>query len=320
MNTITNDKTNITDCQEVVRVARHVTWVGFWVNAVLAALKILAGIIGRSSAMVADGIHSLSDFITDIIIIVMVGVSRKRANDVFQYGHGKFETFATMSVALVLLVVSILIFYDGAVGIIDSIHGKEPPRPEMIALIMAVISILAKEILFRYTIKWGKRINSSAVIANAWHHRSDAISSLTTLIGIAGAMFLGHQWRILDPIAAMIVSVFIGIVSVKIALPAIKELLEVSLDSQEVARIEDLIHNTDGVIAYHHLRTRQNGVNYIIDVHIKVRPDISVVEGHNISSRVEHKLSDAFGGKVISTVHVEPYRNEIVCPNGRVED
>lgn len=309
-----------TEKYDVVKVARHVTWVGFWVNAVLAGFKILAGVIGKSSAMVADGIHSLSDFVTDIIIIVMVGVSRKSANKSFQYGHGKFETFATMSVSLVLLAVSVMIFYDGAMGIIHSLHGSEPPKPRMIALIMAVVSILAKEGLFQYTIKWGKRINSGAVIANAWHHRSDAISSLTTLGGIAGAMFLGPHWRILDPIAAMIVSIFIGVVSVKIAIPAVKELLEVSIDRKDAERMEKIIQDTPGVIAFHHLRTRQNGVYYIMDVHIKVKPYISVVEGHNIASEVERRLSEAFGKGVITTIHVEPYKGETICVDGRVQD
>ncbi len=308
------------DADYTVKKAQHVTWVGFWVNALLAALKILAGIVGRSSAMVADGIHSLSDFVSDIIIVVMVGVSRKRANNTFQYGHGKFETFATMAVSLILLGVSVMIFIDGAVGIVHALHGSYPPRPGSIALVMAVISILAKELLFRYTISWGKRIGSAAVVANAWHHRSDAISSVTTLIGIAGAMFLGEHWRILDPIAALIVSVFIGIVAVKIGLPAVKELLEVSVDKADIARIEEIIRSTPGVIAYHHLRTRQNGVTYIIDVHIKVDPTISVVAGHNIASLVEKRLADSFGHDIITTIHVEPYRGQSVAPDGRVAD
>lgn len=311
---------NDSEKYDVVKVARHVTWVGFWVNALLAALKIMAGIIGRSSAMVADGVHSLSDFITDIIIIVMVGVSRKKANENYQYGHGKYETFATMAISLVLLGVSIMIFYDGAVGIYHSVKGAETPRPGMIALVMAVVSILMKEGLFRYTLRWGKKIGSAAVVANAWHHRSDAISSLTTLLGIAGAMFLGPHWRILDPIAAMIVSVFIGIVSVKIGMPAVKELLEVSIDKESVERMEEIIGSTPGVIAFHHLRTRQNGVNYIIDMHIKVAPDISVVEGHDIATEVETRLRKAFGNDLIVTIHVEPYKGEIRSIDGRVKD
>lgn len=173
---------------------------------------------------------------------------------------------------------------------------------------MAVVSILMKEGLFRYTLSRGKKIGSAAVVANAWHHRSDAISSMTTLIGIAGAMFLGPHWRILDPIAAMIVSVFIGIVSVKIGMPAVKELLEVSVDRKSVERMEEIIGSTPGVIAFHHLRTRQNGVNYIIDMHIKVNPDISVVAGHDIATEVEKRLGNAFGNDLIVTIHVEPYR------------
>lgn len=296
--------------KNAVSIARHVTWVGFWVNAVLAFLKILAGVVGRSSAMVADGIHSLSDFVTDIIIIVMVGVSRRKANQNYQYGHGKYETFATMAVSLILLVVSVMIFYDGVVGVIRSLKGSEPPRPGSIALIMAVVSILAKEGLFHYTIRWGRRINSGAVVANAWHHRSDAISSLTTLVGIAGAMFLGPHWRILDPIAAMIVSVFIGIVSVKIGLPAVRELLEVSIDHVTASKMEQIIADTPGVICFHHFRSRQSGVNYIIDLHIKVNPDISVVAGHDIATAVENRLRQNYGENILSTIHVEPYRGE----------
>lgn len=300
--------------QEVVRIARHVTWVGFWVNAILAAMKIVAGIIGRSSAMVADGIHSLSDFVTDVIVIAMIGISRKKADTTYTYGHGKYETLATMIISMALAIVAIMIFYEGIVKIIMTIRGDILPRPGMVALIMAVVSIVAKESLYHYTRIWGERISSGAVIANAWHHRSDAISSIATLLGIAGAMFMGEHWRILDPIAAIVVSIFILIVAVRIGMPSVRELLEVSLPREITDPMHDIVRMTHGVITYHHFRSRRNGNNLIIDMHIKVDPDITVVEGHRIASDLERNLRKRFGQSMIINIHVEPYRGERINP------
>lgn len=297
-----------------MRIARHVTWVGFWVNAALATLKIAAGIIGRSSAMIADGIHSMSDFITDIIVIVLIGVSRKKANSTYQYGYGKYETFATMLIAMALASVGIAIFYESAKSIIQSLSGEEIPRPGSIALIMAVVSIVAKEALFHYTRLWGRRIGSAAVVANAWHHRSDALSSIATLAGIAGAMFLGSHWRILDPIAAMIVSVFIFTIAIRIGMPSIRELLDVSLPPELTDGMRHIIRSTPGVITYHHLRTRRNGPRIIVSLHIKVNPDISVVAGHTIATDVERNLRNHFGRSMITSIHVEPYRGQKLPP------
>ena len=292
----------------VLRVTRRVTWVGFWVNAVLAFAKIVAGVLGRSGAMVADGVHSLSDFLTDIIVIVFVGISRRKADEHYQYGHGKYETFGVMLISMLLAVVGVMFFVDGGRKCWDAFHGGVIERPTMLALGMAVVSIGAKEVLFHYTIRWGRRINSNALVANAWHHRSDALSSAATLAGIAGAMFLGAQWRVLDPIAAMVVSVIIVVVSFKIGLPAVRELLEVSLSRGEQKRIGEAVMATPGVMGFHHLRTRSNGSTRIVDLHIKVDPDISVRAGHDIASAVERRIRELDeGGDAMVNVHVEPW-------------
>ena len=310
----------MTNTDYTVRKARHVTWVGFWTNAALGAGKIAAGIIGRSGAMVADGVHSLSDFVTDVIVLVFVSLSRRRADADHQYGHGKYETFATMLIALALLLVAVLLLVDGVDKVWLTLHGEVLPRPGMIALVVAVVSIAAKEWLFRYTKKWGEKINSAAVLANAWHHRSDAMSSLATLAGVAGAMFLGEHWRILDPLAAIAVSVFIVIVSFRIGMPSVKELLEVSLPAPVCADMWTVIRETPGVRAFHHFRSRSNGGKIIVDVHIKVDPAISVVEGHDIADKVECRMRQRFGNDMIANIHVEPYRGEGVDPTGACVD
>lgn len=305
---------------DVVRIARHVTWVGFGVNAVLAALKILAGVIGRSSAMIADGVHSLSDFITDLIVIVMIGVSRKKTDHNYQYGYGKYETLATLIIGVALAFVALALFVNGLTDVIAVINGSPLQAPGAVALWMAIISIALKEWLFRYTRAKGRAIGSAAVVANAWHHRSDAYSSIATLAGIAGAMFLGPHWRILDPLAAMLVSVFILMVSWEIAKPAVKELLEVSLPGEITQTMRETIRKTPGVITYHHFRSRRNGPTIIIDVHLKVDPKITVEAGHEISATVERQLQEQFGKTLIANIHIEPYRGQAVHPDGSCND
>ncbi len=303
--------------EEAVKEARHVTWVGFWCNAALGTAKVIAGIVGRSGALVADGIHSFSDFITDVIVLVMVGIARRRPNARYQYGHGKYETFATMLIAVALIIVGIGIFIDGIKHVILALRGQELARPGWIALAICFASIVVKEWLFRYTRRVGVRIQSGAVIANAWHHRSDAFSSVATLVGVAGAMFLGENGRILDPIAAMIVAVFIIIVGIKMAIPAINELLEVSLPEKMEDQIRHIIAESEGVRTYHHLRTRRNGSKIIIEVHLKVNPDITVEQGHSIATEVENKLKNDFGNdSTIITTHIEPYRGEELLRDG----
>lgn len=293
---------------------RHVTWVGFWTNVGLSAFKILAGIFGRSSAMIADGIHSASDLLTDVVVLVVIGVSRRKADSSHSYGHGKIETFATFIIALLLGAVGIGIFIDGLERVIRSLGGETLPRPGWIALGMAVVSIIAKEWLFRYTMAAARRIQSSALEANAWHHRSDALSSLATTVGIAGAMFLGVRWRILDPVAAMFVSVLIVVMAWRLASGAVKELVEASLPREVTDRMKHIIVNTPGVKSFHELRTRRNGNRMIVDVHIKVDPQLTIVEGHDIATEVEVRLRDAFS-PISVNIHIEPYfeKNDNRC-------
>lgn len=302
-----NETEQISDIDREKKAAR-VTWVGFFTNLILSAAKIVAGVVGRSSAMVADGIHSLSDFVTDIIVIIFIKISSKNEDSDHPYGHGKFETFATMLISFALFIVAIGIFYSGSVKIYEVLNGRTIERPTYLALVMAAVSIVVKEGLYWYTIIVGRKIDSPAVIANGWHHRSDAFSSIGTLIGISGAMFLGERWRILDPITSVIVSIFIIDVAYKLARPSIQELLEMSLPQEIEQNIEQKIQATPGVITFHHLRTRKNGNAFIIDMHIKVDARSSIVEAHDIATHVENNLKAAFGKHTQVNVHIEPYQ------------
>lgn len=292
---------------EEVRLGRHVTWVGFWTNAALSVLKILAGIFGRSSAMIADGVHSASDLLTDVAVLIVIGASRKKADNEHSYGHGKIETFVTFLIALLLGAVGIGILVDGVERGISFFKGGEILEPTWIALTMAIVSILTKEWLFRYTRTTARKIGSSSMEANAWHHRSDAFSSLATLAGIAGAMFLGPNWRFLDPLAAVVVSGLIIAMACNMAKTSIKELLETSLPKEESDRIVNIIETTPGVKDFHHLRSRSNGNTKIIDFHIKLDPNISLREAHDIASNVESRLKKEFGPAVVN-IHMEPFR------------
>lgn len=215
-----------------------VTLVGSVVNIILTVFKIFAGVLGRSTAMIADGIHSLSDLLSDIVVIVFVKISAKGRDKDHDYGHGKFETFATLIISLMLIVVAVNLMSGGINKIRQILDGGEVSSPGMIALWAAVASIVLKEILYHYTIIQGKALNSPMMIANAWHHRSDAFSSVGSLLGIAGAIFLGDKFVILDPITGCVISIFILVMAVKMSVPAIKELLDVSLPDDVEEKIE----------------------------------------------------------------------------------
>ncbi len=295
------------DVKERARRAKNVTWIGFFVNLVLSVGKIVAGVVGRSGAMLADGIHSLSDFITDMIVLVFVGVSGKASDDTHQYGHGKFETFATMLISLALLVAGAGILYTACHEIYLSVTGVVIEKPGTIALAAAVVSIVAKEALFRYTVREGKIINSQAVVANGWHHRSDAFSSIGTMLGIAGAMYLGDEWRMLDPLAAVVVSILIVKVAIDLGRPSVDELLEKALPRDVEIEIANCIIGVEGVKTFHRLKTRKNGLSYVIDVHVKLDPEISFVKSHDIATEVENVLRKRFGESTQVSIHTEPY-------------
>ncbi len=287
-------------------IIRKVTLVGFWINAALVLLKLFFGYWGHSDALVADGYHSVSDFVTDFIVLFFIGIAYKRADKDHPYGHGKYETAATVLIGIILLIVAVFIGLKGIMNIIRAAEGIVLPKPDILTLIVTLISIFAKEFCYRYTIKYGKKINSSVVIANAWHHRSDSLSSIATLIGISFAIFLGPSWRILDPIAAVVVAVFIAVSAIKIAKPAIRELLEVSLPKEQLDEISKIVINIPGVKKFHNLRSRRNGHFYIVDLNIHVDPDITVRAAHEIANDVEDDLKKHFGRDMIIYVHIEP--------------
>lgn len=291
-----------------MRRARHVTWVGFWVNAALGVAKIVGGILGRSSALIADGIHSFSDFLSDIIVLVMVGLARKKPDSGHPFGHGRYEALATLLLSGVLLAVAVGIFYDGITRVTAVMHGELLPRPEAIALVILVVSILAKEWLFRITRTVGRQIHSEAVVANAWHHRSDSLSSLATLIGVAGAMFLGEHWRVLDPIAAMVVALFIVGVAIQMARPALAEMLGASLPDTDKMIIDQTLAEIDGVKAWHHLRTFKSGNDAFVEVHLKVDPELNVRQAHAIATEAERRIAGALDDvNAHVTTHIEPW-------------
>lgn len=279
---------------------------GALVNMGLTVFKLLAGIFGRSAAMVADGIHSLSDLLSDAVVLIFTHISSKGNDKGHSFGHGKFETFATMIVSLMLLIVGAGMMKNGINSIIDILNGNILPKPGWIAIAAAVVSIAAKEILYRVTARVGRKVDSPVVIANAWHHRSDAMSSIGSLVGIGGAMILGSKWTILDPLAACAISIAIIVVAVKMGLPSIEELLEASLPEDVEYEIRETASAVPGVRNIHALKTRRNGVSYIIDAHILVDPQISVVESHEIASQVENSLSSRYGKETQVNIHVEP--------------
>ena len=279
---------------------------GSVVNFILLTLKFIAGFVGNSSAMIADAVHSLSDFITDIIVIVFVRISSKPQDEGHDYGHGKYETLATAIIGVILFFVGIGILINSTESIIDVYKGKELEAPSILALAAAAISILAKEILYQYTVLKGKGLNSKAVIANAWHHRSDAFSSVGTLIGIGGAMFLDTKWRVLDPIAAFVVSLFIVKVSVELVKPCVDELLEKSLPKDVEDKIIDIVLSQPEVSSPHHLRTRHIGNNIAIEIHIRLDGSMSLKDAHDITKKIEISLKEEFGPDTHIGIHFEP--------------
>lgn len=286
----------------------RVTFLGSIVNFLLLIFKFAAGIIGHSAAMIADAVHSLSDFITDIIVVVFVHLSSKPQDKEHDYGHGKYETMATVIVGAVLFIVGLGIMKNGVSSIWSFIHGETLPEPGMLAFIAAIISIVLKELLYRYTVAKGKELNSEAVTANAWHHRSDALSSIGTAVGIGGAILLGDNWRVLDPIAAVIVSVFIMRVAIKLVAPGLGELMEKSLPEKDEKEIEEIILSFPEVSDPHHLRTRRIGNYCAVDVHVRMDKDMTLEKVHNITVSMESRLRQKLGDHTIINIHVEPIK------------
>lgn len=287
----------------------RVTLMGSVVNVILLVFKFIAGILGGSAAMIADAVHSLSDFLTDIIVIAFVRISSKPEDEDHDYGHGKYETLATSIIGLALLMVGLYIFYNGARQIWDVMHGAEIEQPGLVALIAAIVSILLKEWTYRFTVSVGKKVESPAVIANAWHHRSDALSSIGTAIGIGGAILLGKGWAVLDPVAALVVSVFIVKTALGLLSTSSSELLEKSLPKEVEKEIVDIVESEPEVSEVHHLCTRRIGNNIAIEMHIRMPGEISLKDSHTRASNIERKLRQHFGEHTHINLHVEPLKD-----------
>lgn len=285
-----------------------VTIVGALANVTLLIFKFVAGIISNSAAMIADAVHSLSDFITDVVVIVFVKISSKPQDKSHDYGHGKFETLATLIIGIALLFIGMMILYNGVSATYRCIWlGEELHRPGMIAFWAAIFSIILKEAVYQYTVFKGKNLNSQAVIANAWHHRSDAFSSIGTAVGIGGAIFLGDNWVVLDPIAAIVVSVFIINVSLKIIIKSINELLEKSLPDEIENEIIKVAESFDMVKDVHDLRTRRIGNNIAIEMHLLMDGNLSLQCTHNTTELIESELRKKYGEHTHIAIHVEPF-------------
>ena len=289
----------------------RVTLLGSVVNLLLLVFKFVAGVLGHSAAMIADAVHSLSDFVTDLIVIVFVKISSKPEDADHAYGHGKYETLASCIIGLALIVVGVMMGYNAVVKIVDVVrNGTELASPGIIALAAAVLSIVLKEWMFHLTRKVAREVDSPAVEANAWHHRSDALSSVGTAIGIGGAVLLGSKWAVLDPIAALVVSVFIVVQAAKILSDAIGQLMEKSLPRDVEQRICEIVYEEEGTSDIHHLRTRKIGSQISIELHVRMNGYLTLREVHDKSIAIEKRLWAAFGDSTYINLHVEPLKSE----------
>jgi cation diffusion facilitator family transporter len=285
-----------------------VTLVGSAGNVVLMAFKFIAGLLGHSSAMIADAVHSLSDFVTDLVVLVFVGISAKPRDQSHEYGHGKFETFATFLIGLALVAAAIGIIVSGGTKLLAWWEGEQLEAPGWIALWAALLSIVIKELLFQYTVRKGRKLDSQAMIANAWHHRSDALSSIGAAIGIGGAILLGRRWTVLDPLASIVVGLMLIHVAWELLKTSVGELTECSLPAETEQEIERIICSFPDVQQPHNLRTRRIGNSIAIEAHVRMDGSLPLLMVHERATAIEHKLKERFGEKTHVTIHMEPIK------------
>ena len=284
----------------------RVTLTGSVVNLLLVGLKAVAGLVGHSAAMISDAVHSLSDFVTDIVVLVFVRVSARPQDEDHDYGHGKYETLATLFIGLALAAAAVGIVVSGAGKLARWLQGEDLPAPGKIALWAALGSIVAKEFLFQYTRIKGKHLDSKALEANAWHHRSDALSSVGTAIGIGGAILLGSRWTVLDPLASIVVGAMLVKVAWDLLGPSFGELTDSSLPADMEQEMLDLIRGIPGVEDPHNLRTRRIGNRIAAEVHIRLDGSLPLSEAHEKASEVERRFKERFGAQSHIIVHMEP--------------
>lgn len=286
-----------------------VTLVGSVGNVLLLIFKFVAAIVGHSSAMMADAVHSLSDFVTDVIVLVFVHVSAKPQDRSHDYGHGKFETFATFVIGLALIAAAVGIIAAAISKVVLWAGGTELKTPGMLALWAALLSIVVKEALYHYTVIRGRALASPAMIANAWHHRSDALSSVGAAVGIGGAILLGSRWAVLDPVASIVVGLMLVRVAYKMLRASVDELTESSLPEEEEQEISAIINSVAGISEPHNLRTRRIGNRVAIEVHIRMDGDVPLTQAHDLATDVERKLKERFGQSTHVSIHMEPIKS-----------
>lgn len=293
----------------------RVTIAGSIINILLLAFKFAAGILGHSAAMIADAIHSLTDFVTDAIVLVFVRLGSKPTDRDHDYGHGKYETLASAIIGVSLLVVGMMICYSGVTKTYHAMCGEPLLQPGFIALAAAVASVVLKEWAYRFTVRVGRRCHSEAVVANAWHHRSDALSSVGTTVGIGGAIILGEKWAVLDPLTAIVVSFFIMKAAWSVLSKAVDELTDGSLPKETEDEIESIVSEDNEVSVVHNLCTRRIGNRIAIEMHVRMPGETSLYVAHRHATEIEQRLKQRFGADTHISIHLEP-----VKVNGHYED
>lgn len=293
----------------------RVTIAGSIINILLLAFKFAAGILGHSAAMIADAIHSLTDFVTDAIVLVFVRLGSKPTDRDHDYGHGKYETLASAIIGVSLLVVGMMICYSGVTKTYHAMCGEPLQQPGFIALAAAVASVVLKEWAYRFTVRVGRRCHSEAVVANAWHHRSDALSSVGTTVGIGGAIILGEKWAVLDPLTAIVVSFFIMKAAWSVLSKAVDELTDGSLPKETEDEIESIVNEDKEVSVVHNLCTRRIGNRIAIEMHVRMPGETSLYVAHHHATEIEQRLKQRFGADTHISIHLEP-----VKVNGHYED
>lgn len=285
-----------------------VTLVGSAGNVALLAFKFAAGVLGHSSAMIADAIHSLSDFITDVVLLAFVHMSAKPQDEDHDYGHGKYETFATLIIGLAIMAAATGIIISGVDKLVDWVGGGQLAAPGWLALAAALLSIVVKEVMYRYTVRRGKALDSPALVANAWHHRSDALSSIGAAVGIGGAILLGNRWTVLDPLASVVVGLMLLKVAIGLLRSSVGELTEHSLSSEVEKEIEDIICSYPDVSDPHNLRTRRIGNRFAIEVHVRMDGNTTLTAAHNRATAIEQRIRQRFGKQTHISIHMEPVK------------
>ena len=285
-----------------------VTLVGSAGNVALLTFKFIAGILGHSSAMIADAVHSLSDFVTDVVVLVFVSISAKPQDQSHDYGHGKFETIATFLIGLALVAAATGIVVSGVLKLTAWWSGDELEAPGWIALWAALLSILIKELLYQYTVRKGRKLDSQVMIANAWHHRSDALSSIGAAIGIGGSIWLGQRWTVLDPLASIVVGLMLVRVAWELLKTSMGELTECSLPAETEQEIMEIIQSFADVQEPHNLRTRRIGNRVAIEAHVRMDGQLPLQTVHERATTIERKLKERFGPKTHVTLHMEPIK------------